>query len=78
MAGMGQSCNHVAAALFRVEAMVRLCLTNPACTSKANEWLPSTREVNATKMKDIDFSRTDFGKRGKNKIKTFWDTQKKI
>ena len=29
MAGMSETCNHVAAALFRVEAAVRLGLTNP-------------------------------------------------
>ena len=50
MAGMGQSCNHVAAALFRIEAMVRLGLTDPACTSKPNEWLPPKRDVKPTKM----------------------------
>ena len=37
MAGMGQTCNHVAAAFFRMEAMVRLGLTNPSCTSKPNQ-----------------------------------------
>ena len=37
MAGMGQTCNHIVAALFRLEAMVRLGLSNPSCTSKANE-----------------------------------------
>ena len=42
MAGMAQTCNHVAAALFRLEASCRLGLTNPSCTSKACEWLPST------------------------------------
>ena len=29
MAGMGQTCNHVAAALFRIEAMVRIRLNKP-------------------------------------------------
>ena len=37
MAGMSQSCNHVAALLFRVEAAVRLGLTNPSCTTKPCE-----------------------------------------
>ena len=65
MAGMSQTCNHVAAALFRVEAAVRVGLTNPACTAKANEWLPNRNRVQSMKMKDIDFKRDDFGKRGK-------------
>ena len=37
MAGMGQSCTHVAAAMFRVEAAVRNELTNASCTSSLNE-----------------------------------------
>ena len=30
MAGMSQTCNHVAAAMYRVEAAVRNGLTNPS------------------------------------------------
>ena len=37
MAGMSETCNHVAALLFRVEAAVRLGLSNPACTAKPCE-----------------------------------------
>ena len=40
MAGIPQTCNHVAAALFRIEAAVRMSLTNPSCTATACEWLP--------------------------------------
>ena len=65
MAGMGQTCNHVAAGLFRIEAMVRLGLTNPSCTSKPNEWLPCRKEVTPMKVKDINFNRDDFNRRGR-------------
>ena len=51
MAGMAQTCNHVAAALFRLEASCRLGLTNPSCTSKACEWLPSNRKVAPMKIR---------------------------
>lgn len=34
MAGMSETCNHVAALLFRVEAAVCCGLTNPSCTTK--------------------------------------------
>ena len=34
--GMGETCNH-AVAMFRVKTTVRSCLTNPSCTSSANE-----------------------------------------
>ena len=37
MAGMGQSCNRVGAAMYRSEAAVRNELTNPSCTSTANQ-----------------------------------------
>ena len=69
MAGMGQTCNHVASAMYRVEAAVRNGLANPACTSTSNEWLPSRKEVAPSKIKDLDFSREDFGERGKKKRK---------
>ena len=45
MAGMGQSCNHVADAMYRIEAAVRNGLTNPTCTSTANQWLPNHKDV---------------------------------
>ena len=67
MAGLSETCNHVAAALFRVEAAVRLGLTNPACTSSASEWLPNRQEVVPSKVKDIVFNRDDFAQRGKKK-----------
>ena len=37
MAGMGETCNYVAAAMYGVEAAVRIGLTSPICTSNANE-----------------------------------------
>ena len=66
---MSQTCNHVAAALYRMEAAVRSGLTNPACTSKPNEWLPSKKifaDIPA-KIKDLDIEREDFATRGKRK-----------
>jgi len=44
-----------------------LGLTNPSCTSKACEWLPSNRKVTPINIKDMKLSRNDFGKRGKAK-----------
>lgn len=65
MAGMSETCNHIAALLFRLEAAVRLGLTNMSCTSKPCEWLPNRTEVKPVKIKDVTFKRDDFGKRGK-------------
>ena len=78
MAGMSETCNHVAAAMFRIEAAVRLGLTNPACTtSSANKWLPCHKEVAPVKMKNLNFNREDFGQRGKKK-RSLVSTPKKV
>ncbi len=65
MAGMSQTCNHVAAALFRIEGANRIGLNNPSCTSQACAWLPSNKNVKPMKVKSMKLSRSDFGKRGK-------------
>ena len=64
MAGLSQTCNHVTASLFRVEAAIRAGLTNPSCTSKSNEWLPTRIKVQPMKLKDINWEISDFAKRG--------------
>ena len=56
MAGIGETCNHVAAVMYPVEAAVWISLTNPTCTSNANEWLPNQKAIN--------LSREDFDQRG--------------
>ena len=66
MAGMGSTCNHVVAALFRVEAAMRLGLSNPACTTKACEWLPNRKDVQPMKIRDMNFNRENFGKQRKS------------
>ena len=58
MAGMSATCNHVAAALFRIEAA--------SSTSNSSEWLPNRKDVNPVKIKNLCLSRDDFGKRGKH------------
>ena len=65
MAGLSQTCNHVAASLFRIEAAVRNGLTNVACTSLKSEWLPNRGIVAPTKICELTFDRDDFGQRGK-------------
>lgn len=60
MAGMSSIRNHVTAAFFPVEIAMRLGLTNPAC-----EWLPKRKDAQRVKIKDLNFNRDDFTKRGK-------------
>ena len=69
MAGMSETCNHVAALFFRVEAAVTSGLTNPSCTAKSCEWLPNRKDVKPIKLKDINLKHDDFGKQGKKKSK---------
>ena len=69
MARMSSTCNHVAAALFRVEAAMRLGLNNPVFTTKACEWLPNRKDMQAVKSKDLNFNRDDFAKRRKKSKK---------
>ena len=82
MAGMGETCNHVAAAMYRVEAAIRIGLTNPACTSNANKWLPNRKTILPKEIKELDFSREDFSQTGKKKTissftkKDVWSTEK--
>ena len=67
MAGMGSTCNHIAAALFRIEAAMRYGLSKPSCTAKPCEWLPNRKSVVPSKAKDMDFNRDDFASRGKQR-----------
>ena len=77
MAGMGSTCNHIVAALFRVEAAMRLGLINPACTTKPCEWLPNRKDVKPVKVKDLNLNREDFNKRGKTSKKLLPTPKKK-
>ena len=76
MAGTSSTCNHIAAALFRVKAAMRLGLINPVCTEKTCEWLPNKKNVNPVKIKDIHLNWQDFCKRGKT-VKRLSTTPKK-
>ena len=78
MAGMSQTCNHIAAALFRIESAVRLGLNNPSCTSKANTWLPCNRKIAPIKIKNLKLTRGDFGQRGKKKSELNCSPKKKF
>ena len=68
MAGMGQYCNHVAAAMYRIKAAVRNGLTNPSCTSIPDQWLSNHKDLRPMKVKDMKFRREYFCQRGKRKL----------
>ena len=62
---MSDTCNHLAALLFRVEAAVRLGLSNPPCTAKPCEPGFHRKVVKPLKIKDMELRRVDFRKREK-------------
>ena len=64
MAGIGQSCNHVGAAMYRIETAVRNGLTNPFFTSTANQLLSNHKDVQPMKVKDMNFGRADLCQQG--------------
>ena len=64
---MGETCNHTAAAMFRVEAAVRTGLTNPSFTKSANECQPCRKDIKPAKIKDLSFDSEDFAERSKEK-----------
>ena len=57
MAGMAQYCNHVAAAMCRIEAAVRNVLTNFSCANTANQCLSNHKDVQPMKIKDMNLGR---------------------
>ena len=67
MAGMGEMCDHVAVATFRIKAVVRTGFTNPSWTISANEWLQCRKDHEPTIIKDLNFDKEDFAQCGKKK-----------
>ena len=65
MAGMSQTCNHVAAALFRIQSACRMGLNNPSCTAKVCAWLPNNESVKPVKVSDLQLESDNFGKKRK-------------
>ncbi|XP_041472362.1 uncharacterized protein LOC121421662 [Lytechinus variegatus] len=56
MAGLGESCSHVSAVLFKVEAAVRLGYTTQACTDVACQWNNRfVSNVEPAQIRDIKF-----------------------
>ncbi|KAK3082973.1 hypothetical protein FSP39_010413 [Pinctada imbricata] len=59
--GLGQTCNHVAGLLFRIEAANKLGVTS--CTSLPCLWIkPSENKLQPNKIKNMDFKKSIHGK----------------
>ena len=66
MAGLGETCTHIAAALFHVEAVVRMQGTR-TCTQSQCAWvIPAyTKSIDYAPIRKIDFASTS-GKKKEN------------
>ncbi|XP_021379131.1 uncharacterized protein LOC110466736 [Mizuhopecten yessoensis] len=62
-AGLGQTCNHVAGLLFRIEHANTTGLTS--CTSSKCVWVTpgKTAPLPPSKLKDMDFKKSQYGKK---------------
>ena len=58
MAGLGESCTHVAALLFMIEATYQIKSSITATQTKAYWLPPSTKKVDYDTVRNIDFSST--------------------
>ncbi|VDI18335.1 Hypothetical predicted protein [Mytilus galloprovincialis] len=73
MAGLAESCSHIAALLFKVEAAVRLGYTTKLCTELPCKWNADfVKKVQPAPVKDIQFYKTSCIKQSKEgKSSTF-------
>ena len=66
VSSLGETCSHVAAVLFKVEAAVRLGLTSKACNDVPCQWNQNfTKDVNLAPIAQIQF----YSKKAKSKLK---------
>ena len=56
MAGLGETCGHVAGLLFKIEAAVRTEYTKTACTDEACQWnINFVKKVELAEISNIEF-----------------------
>lgn len=61
---LGQTCNHVAGLLFRIESANKLGLTS--CTSGTCIWVkPSEKKLQPAQIKSMNFKKSRHGKSGR-------------
>ncbi|KAL3847209.1 hypothetical protein ACJMK2_018131 [Sinanodonta woodiana] len=67
MAGLGETCSHIGALLFKIEAAVRLGYTSSTCTDRPCEWNACfVKNVEPKKIADIIFYKTAAKEKLKN------------
>ena len=75
MAGLGETCSHIAAILFHLEAVVRIQGTKSTCTQEKCQWIiPSyLKNVEYLPIKNIDFTSAHGKKRKLDEAISFGD-----
>ena len=58
VAGLGETCSHIAAALFYLEAIARIQGTSKTCTQESCQWIipPYMKSVKYLPIKEIEFT----------------------
>lgn len=56
MVGLGESCTHIAALLFAVDATMRMKETKTVTQKKAYWIVPSVKDIPYSRIRDIDFT----------------------
>lgn len=65
---LSQTCNHVAALLFKLESAYRLDLSNPSCTTSKCSWSsPASKKPVFCTMDEMSFKKPSYRK-GKCKL----------
>ncbi|XP_070561234.1 uncharacterized protein [Ptychodera flava] len=78
-AGLGETCSHVTALLFRVEAANRTGMTNLSCTELKCKWnVPKKKtEITPLRVKEMDFKQAKYNASGDKKRKLV-DSKKRL
>ena len=73
MAGLGESCSHIGALLFKIEAAVRIIYTRKTCTEEACQWNNDFREkVECAELSQIKFYQSSSVENFKKSTYTEW------
>ena len=77
-AGTSSCCNHIVAALYKIEFANREGFTDPSCTEELCGWNKSLKEIKPMKIKDMDIQEHNREKEKKqyvinNNVKKYFD-----
>ena len=76
--GVSSCCNHIVAAVYKIEFANREGFTDPSCTEELGGWNKSLKEIKPMKIKDMDIQEHNCEKENKqyeinNNVKKYFD-----